>query len=63
MMENMKNCSGNNKSPINPKLFKPIKPWIRRTDLNKKAQGMLSDFHVKTHFKAAEEIAENKSNF
>lgn len=40
---------------------KPIKPWVRRTDLNVEAQGILSDFHVKTHFKAAEEIAEKKS--
>ena len=40
---------------------KPIKPWVRRMDLNVEAQGILSDFHVKTHFKAAEEIAEKKS--
>lgn len=41
---------------------KPVKPWVRRTDLNIEAQGILSDFHIKTHFKAAEEIAEKKSN-
>ena len=39
---------------------KPRYPWVRRTDLNIEAQGMLSDLHVKTHFKAAEEFAENK---
>lgn len=40
---------------------KPKKPWIKRQDLNIEAQGLLSDYHYKTHFKAAEEIAENKS--
>ena len=39
---------------------KPRYPWVRRTDLNIEAQGMLSELHVKTHFKAAEEFAENK---
>ena len=45
------------------------KPWQRRDDLNNEAYGLLSSYHYKTHFKAAEEIAEsnyrnnkNKSN-
>ena len=42
------------------------KPWQRRDDLNNEAYGLLSSYHYKTHFKAAEEIAEsnyrNKKN-
>lgn len=38
----------------------PRKPWVRRLDLNTEAKGILSDYHYKTHFKAAEEIAEGK---
>ena len=40
------------------------KPWQRREDLNTEAYGFLSSYHYKTHFKAAEEIAESdyKSN-
>ena len=33
------------------------KPWQRREDLNNEAYGLLSSYHYKTHFKAAEEIA------
>jgi hypothetical protein len=36
------------------------KPWMRHHNLNSEAESMLKEFHVKTHFKAAEEIAENK---
>ena len=35
------------------------KPWQRRDDLNNEAYGLLSSYHYKTHFKAAEEIAES----
>ena len=35
------------------------KPWQRRDDLNTEAYGFLSSYHYKTHFKAAEEIAES----
>ena len=35
------------------------KPWQRREDLNTEAYGFLSAYHYKTHFKAAEEIAES----
>ena len=35
------------------------KPWQRREDLNTEAYGFLSSYHYKTHFKAAEEIAES----
>ena len=42
-----------------PKHFE-YKPWRRRLDLNSEAERILSEYHVKTHFKAAEEIAENK---
>ena len=37
--------------------------WKKRTDLNKEAEGILKDYHYKTHFKAAEEIAENKLDY
>ena len=36
------------------------KPWMKRTDLNADAYKILDSYHYKTHFKAAEEIAENK---
>ncbi len=36
------------------------KPWRRNLELNSEAERILSEYHVKTHFKAAEEIAENK---
>ena len=42
----------------NPKKEEP-KPWQRREDLNNEAYGLLSSYHYKTHFKAAEEIAES----
>ena len=35
------------------------KPWIRRYDLNSEITGILKSYYYKTHFKAAEEIAEN----
>ena len=35
------------------------KPWQRREDLNTEAYEILSTYHYKTHFKAAEEIAES----
>jgi hypothetical protein len=39
------------------------KPWRRRLDLNSEAERILSEYHVKTHFKAAEEIAENRLDY
>ena len=39
------------------------KPWQRREDLNNEAYNLLSSYHYKTHFKAAEEIAESNYNF
>ena len=42
-----------------PKHFE-YKPWRRRLDLNSEAERILKEFHIKTHFKGAEEIAENK---
>ena len=55
-----------NKLYYNPKNDE-YKPWQRREDLNNEAYGLLSSYHYKTHFKAAEEIAEsnyqhNKNN-
>ena len=45
-------------------LFKQFaKKWAKKTDMNIEAQGVLKDLHVKTHFKAAEEVAEKKSIF
>ena len=37
------------------------KAWARKDTLNLEARGLLSSYHVKTHFKATEEIAEYKS--
>ena len=34
--------------------------WKKRSDLNIEAEGILKEYHYKTHFKAAEEIAENR---
>ena len=39
-----------------------LKPWQRNLDLNSEAEGILSEYHIKTHFKACAEIAENKIN-
>ena len=35
------------------------KPWVRRYDLNSEITGILKSYYYKTHFKAAEEMAEN----
>ena len=35
------------------------KPWMKRTDLNTEAYKLLNIFPLKTHFKAAKEVAEN----
>ena len=45
----------------NPKV-EGYKPWQRREDLNTEAYGLLNSYHYKTHFKAAEEIAESNYN-
>ena len=37
-----------------------FKPWIKNKNLNIEAEKILNSYHMKTHFKAAEEIAENK---
>ena len=47
-----------NKVYYNPNKSR-YKPWQRREDLNTEAYGFLSSYHYKTHFKAAEEIAES----
>ena len=52
---------GEGKLYYNPKkLF--FKPWQKNLDLNSEAEGILSEYHIKTHFKACAEIAENKIN-
>ena len=38
------------------------KIWARKDNLNLEARGLLSSYHIKTHFKATEEIAEYKPN-
>ena len=38
------------------------KAWARKDNLNLEARGLLSSYHIKTHFKATEEIAEYNSN-
>ena len=40
--------------------FNEYKPWVRKFDLNSEAWKILKEYHIKTHFKAAQEIAENK---
>ncbi len=51
-----------NKLYYNPKNDE-YKPWQRREDLNNEAYGLLSSYHYKTHFKAAEEIAESNYKY
>ena len=51
-----------NKIYYNPKNDE-IKPWQRREDLNNEAYALLSNYHYKTHFKAAEEIAESNYKY
>ena len=51
-----------NKVYYNPKNSE-YKPWQRREDLNNEACGLLSSYHYKTHFKAAEEIAESNYKY
>ena len=52
---------GEGKLYYNPKkLF--FKPWQKNLDLNSEAEGILSEYHIKTHFKACAEVAENKIN-
>ena len=51
-----------NKIYYNPKIDE-YKPWQRREDLNNEAYGLLSSYHYKTHFKAAEEIAESNYKY
>ena len=51
-----------NKIYYNPKIDE-YKPWQRREDLNTEAYGLLSSYHYKTHFKAAEEIAESNYKY
>ena len=38
------------------------KAWTMKDNLNIEARGMHSSYHIKTHFKAPEEIHEYKSN-
>ena len=46
----------------NPKNYE-YKPWQRKEDLNNEAYNLLSPYHYKTHFKAAEEIAESNYKY
>ena len=53
----------NNKLYYNPRNINyKLKPWIKREDLNADAYKLLTSYHYKTHFKAAKEVAGNKSN-
>ena len=61
--EKKKKESDKKKIYKNPKFYYvPLnnERWRKRTDLNIEAYGMLKEYHQKTHFKATEEIAENK---
>ena len=40
-----------------------LKPWQRNLDLNSEAEGILSEYHIKTHFKACAEVAEKKIDY
>ena len=51
-----------NRIYYNPKIF-GYKPWQRREDLNEGAYALLNSYHYKTHFKAAEEIAESNYKY
>ena len=51
-----------NKVYFNPKQ-ENYKPWQRREDLNNEAYSLLKSYHYKTHFKAAEEIAESNYKY
>ena len=52
-----KHIYGDGKVYFIPKNFE-YKPWIRNKNLNSEAERILKEFHIKTHFKGAEEIAE-----
>ena len=39
------------------------KPWRRNMNLNSEAEGILSEYHIKTHFKACAAVAEKKINY
>ena len=53
-----------NKLYFNPKKIDyNLKPWIKRDDLNIDAYKILTSYHYKTHFKAAKEVAANKTHF
>lgn len=39
-----------------------LKPWVKREDLNIDAHKLLTSYHYKTHFKAAKEVAANKTS-
>ena len=54
-----KDIYGDGKVYFIPKHFE-YKPWIRNKHLNSEAERILKEFHIKTHFKGAEEISENK---
>ena len=61
--KNKKKKNTNSLYKINNVYYNPdkdsYKPWQRREDLNTEAYDILSSYHYKTHFKAAEEIAES----
>ena len=52
-----KNIYKNPKVYFEPKKNKN-KSWVRNINLNHEAKNFLNDFHIKTHFKATEEMAE-----
>ena len=59
---NYKNIYGNGNLYYVPKK-EFSKPWKKKIDLNSEAEKILSEYHKKTHFKAAEEVAEKKINY
>ena len=59
-IKNKLNNSSKIKYYFSPKNNNYQKPWMRRKNLNEEAENMLKSYHYKLHFKAVEEIAENK---
>ena len=54
---------GNGNLFYDPRKDYYLKPWKRNMDLNSEAEGILSEYHIKTHFKACAEVAEKKINY
>ena len=61
MKKSQQNIYGNAKIYYEPKNTDK-KSWMRNNNLNREAMGILSNYHIKTHFKATKEIAEYQTD-